>query len=131
MGASSSSPSVARTAPPQCSHFIHLVTHALRILGEHTKQLGTHYAHTDRRLEFLRIFRSAAMILLDRIGAVERDKMISRYELSINELAILLEEVLDDGLIRMVDPKVRAASFTTAAPRTHMPLVRTSNHPQY
>jgi hypothetical protein len=122
MGASSSLPSVTRTTPPQCSHSIHLVTHALPILGELAKQLGTGYTYTDRRWEFLRTFHTAATILLDRLGAIEEAEMTSHYELSITELAILLEELLDDDLTHKVNHKVGCVSCTTVASQTRMPL---------
>jgi hypothetical protein len=109
MGASNSSPGVTRKDPPRLSNSVHLVTHALPILRELTKQLESRYTYTDRRWEFMRTFRTAATILLDRLGAIVEADVTTKYEVPITELAMLLEELLDDGLISAVGHKVRLA----------------------
>jgi hypothetical protein len=91
--------------------------HALPILCEFTKQLETRYTPTDRRWEFLRNFRTAGTIMLDRLDAIQKADVISKYESPIVGLITLLEDLLDDGLISLVKPEVSLPTHRTAVCR--------------
>jgi hypothetical protein len=99
MGTSSSSTRAISRQSEQSHHAANLVLHALPILRDLAKYLLGKFALIDSRWEFLQSFCTASTILSDRLSGIMEQGTISG-------LAQLLEELLDDQIIRHAQFKV-------------------------
>jgi hypothetical protein len=107
MGASKSSPRILQSYEVRIDYIANLILHALPILSDLTEYLEVRFSFRDRRWEFLQSFRTAAAILSDRISAVEEEEAIEDFVDPILSLARLLEELLDDSIIKAAQSKVQ------------------------